>query len=106
MSKPVFLLLFVFLALSSVCDAQNTGILTGTVMDSTGKPLSEVTIILGNSTTGAFTGKDGSYAIPVPAGQTIQIHFSYLGYETRTYPIVLKRGEHQELNIVMKSKTY
>jgi len=63
--------------------AQNTGQLTGRVLNSEGMPLSDVQISLENTTLGAITNQDGRYLLlNVPAG-VYQVNAQLLGYGTR-----------------------
>jgi TonB-linked SusC/RagA family outer membrane protein len=63
----------------------------GTVTDSTGNPLSNVSVQVRNTRTGAKTDESGSFTIQVPAGNP-NLVISNVGYET------------QELNVANRSQ--
>lgn len=74
----VIQLVFALVLLPGFMLGQKT--LTGKVTDSaTGEPLAGASVLVVGTTTGAFTGQDGSFRLNVPDGaQTIRI--TYLGY--------------------------
>ncbi|MDX2247263.1 MAG: SusC/RagA family TonB-linked outer membrane protein [Bacteroidia bacterium] len=74
----VIQLVFVLVVFPAFMFGQKT--LTGKVTDSaTGDPLAGASVLVVGTTTGAFTGQDGSFRIVVPDGsQTIRV--TYLGY--------------------------
>jgi len=75
----LFLLLF---CSGSIVLAQNTAV-TGTVVSETdGETLPGTSVVLKGTTTGTFTGADGSFTINVPA-QGGTLIFSYIGFVTR-----------------------
>jgi TonB-dependent starch-binding outer membrane protein SusC len=87
MKKTQFLLLVLpLLLLSSYVFAQNKEI-TGKVIDqSTGKPLSDVSILANNVKGGATTKNDGTYSISVKKNTSTLI-FSSIGFTTQSISI-------------------
>src|SRR3954464_1413427 len=71
----LLLLLFQF------ADAQNRTI-TGRITDSSGAPLSNVSVQVKGTNTGTFTDANGNYSISVPSSNS-KIVFSYTGMEPR-----------------------
>jgi len=61
---------------------QQTRIITGTVSDTTQKPIPEVTVRIKEKTAGVKTDSRGQYQISIPKGG-LTLVFSAVGYETR-----------------------
>ena len=95
---PLFVssLIFLFFLLPTDLAAQLKTI-SGTVKDSLGAPIPDVSVTVLNSTTGTKTGNDGRYTISAAVGATIV--FSSLNYETTTERV----DERTEYNISMRS---
>jgi len=74
---------------------QQTKQITGLVTDSSGEPLTGVTIAIKNGTTGVITDVNGGYTINVNAGNVLI--FSYIGYITQEITI----SNQTTLNITM-----
>ncbi len=60
--------------------------ISGKVTDATGKPLSNVSVLIKGTTTGTTTANDGTYSINAGTNAK-QIEFSSLGFETQTFNI-------------------
>lgn len=75
--------------------AQQTGTVTGTVVDSTsGAPLPGVNVVVSGTTTGAATDVDGRFSISsVPVGAQV-LRVSFISYETKLVPITVRPGEN------------
>ena len=74
------------LLLQAVAFSQSRTI-TGKVTDATdGTPLPGVSIVRKGTTTGTFTGADGTYSITVPDNKTILL-FSFVSYKTKEVPM-------------------
>ncbi len=91
----------ILLSLAFSC-AQAGGI-KGTVRDEDGAPLAYATIFVKQTGSGAVTGLDGQYEVPLPDGH-YDIIFQYLGYETITRQIEVT-SEYLELHVTLKSQT-
>ncbi len=76
-NKLSILLLLLF---CNTAIAQNTSILSGTVVDTTGKPIESVHVINLNQVVGSITSKNGVFNIKAAANDTL--HFSFLGYKS------------------------
>ncbi|MBE7175213.1 MAG: SusC/RagA family TonB-linked outer membrane protein [Mucilaginibacter polytrichastri] len=77
----LFLLFFLFLAISASAQNQQTLDIRGHVVDETdGQPLIGVTVMDAQKKTMAVTDAGGNFAFKTPAGSAVQ--FSMIGYET------------------------
>lgn len=93
------LVMLIFISIGAIAQAQSAVNISGTVTDSTGEPITGVTVLVKGTTIGAATDLDGNFLLPVPApvqGKTLIV--SSLGFQTQT--ITLKSAE--KLNITLK----
>lgn len=91
--------LFILLLLAGLSlMAQNT--VTGVVTGQNGQPMSGVTVVVKGTSTGAWTGVDGKYTLPLPAG-SITLSFSFIGFTTQEVAI----NGQSVINIVLKEDT-
>ena len=68
--------------------AQNSNIVTGVVQDSSGIPVSGVSVVLKGSNKGVTTNESGSYTLKIPSnGTSGTLVFSSVGYLTKILPI-------------------
>jgi len=81
MNKLTGLLLISFI-FSLPLFSQN--IVKGKVSDSSGIPLSNVSVIVQGTKTGTRTDKDGNFSFSLPAAKNYRISFSSIGYSTQT----------------------
>ncbi|KAA5542894.1 SusC/RagA family TonB-linked outer membrane protein [Adhaeribacter rhizoryzae] len=79
--KLIFCLLFTWLGLLQVIDAQAQSQITGRVKSAAGENLPGVTVLLKGTTTGTTTDANGTYnlSVPVTSGTLV---FSFIGYTT------------------------
>lgn len=103
MRKVKFFIVLLLVCSAAISRGQNTGILSGYVKDSSGVRLLSVTITNDKTNSGTYTDTTGHYSISLPAGDTIHVHFSYIGYKEQVHTMVLKKGEKRQLNIVLIS---
>ena len=92
----VFTLLISSLLSPFVSKAQLKSI-SGSVKDSIGAPIPDVSVTVLGSTTGTTTGADGRFTLNAAIGSTIV--FSSLNYETTTDKV----DERSEYNVSMRS---
>jgi TonB-dependent starch-binding outer membrane protein SusC len=85
MKMKRLVLIFTALLLMNAAFAQSKQI-TGTITDSTGLPLSGVTILTDKKSRSAVSGADGTYTLAIDNSTTVLI-VSSVGYATRTFPI-------------------
>src|SRR5438270_8071660 len=95
----LFAFLFVTLSFTTPLFSQaQQKTVTGTVTDDSGTPLSNISVVVQNSTTGTTTNEKGKYSINVVVGSTLI--FSSVNHET--YSLVV--GEGNQYNVSLKQK--
>ena len=83
--------------------AETTGILKamqlhGKVTDSSGNPITGVTIVIKGTQKGTFTNEKGEYRLDAEMGDVLI--FTYVGYEPKEVTV----GQNAELNVVLKEQ--
>lgn len=73
--------------------------ITGKVLDETGKPLSNVSVLIKNGTQGSSTNEKGDFSISVPAG-TKSLVFTAIDFGSKEVAL----GNQTALNVVMTSE--
>ncbi|NJN25134.1 MAG: carboxypeptidase-like regulatory domain-containing protein [Cyclobacteriaceae bacterium] len=97
MNRPVLFLLFCF-SVQLNCLAQ--GSVRGRISDGT-EPLSFVHIGISGQKTGVFSDDQGYFFLDkVPAG-TLTLHCSYVGYQSKEIPVMVRSGEESFVSISM-----
>ena len=85
--------------LGTVASAQNRAI-NGIVVDESGAPVVGAAVVLvGNTSVGAVTNLDGTFALSVPAGASISV--TCIGYAEQVIPV----GNQSQFRIVLKEDT-
>ncbi|MGB2513704.1 MAG: TonB-dependent receptor [Flavobacteriaceae bacterium] len=89
MKKKLFSL---FLLISTFTVAQNTGSVSGRVLDAQSQlPLGGATVLIVGTSTGVVTDAEGYFKIDEIPAQSYNIEVSYLGFETQTlYNYIIK----------------
>jgi len=95
MKKSIFSSLLL-LMLSALSFAQDRHVVTGTVRDSSGKPLPGAGVLIEGSTVGTVTDIDGKYSLEVSSEETLEV--SFLGFKT----VFGKPGKGAVLDFVLK----
>ena len=73
--------------------AQDTGSVTGTILDENQKPLPGAQVVVVGTQRGSVTDGDGAYTISsVPTGQ-VQVQAKFVGYKAQTKSTTLDAGE-------------
>ena len=104
--KKASLLLFLLLITAMPCllAQQPSATITGVIrLSGTNLPQQYVNIAVKGTTNGTTTAADGSYELKIPANSKNTILFSFIGYETDSVTLLLKTGEHQQLNRTLRS---
>ena len=104
--NKLFFLFFSFLSLSILSFAQNTGNLTGRVLDkNTQTPIELATVQIESLNKGSTTDSLGYFQIDkIPVG-TYNILISYLGYKTYTlYNVVVSSGNENTFTIELEEE--
>ena len=103
--KRVFCLSLLLLAVTG-SSAQIAATLTGTVTDTTGAPLANVSVFIASSTMGTVTGDDGLYVLPgVPLG-TLRLYASSVGYEPQFVDMFIRDASVIEHDFVLRQAIY
>ncbi|MFB6286574.1 MAG: carboxypeptidase-like regulatory domain-containing protein, partial [Candidatus Bipolaricaulia bacterium] len=90
--------LALFFALGMLCMptgalAQDTGTITGTIIDENQKPLPGAQVVVAGTQRGSVTDSKGKYTISgVPTGQ-VQVRAKFVGYTPQTKSVKLSAGE-------------
>jgi len=105
-SNGIVIILILFFAIDGVmAQAKFSNKIYGKIVDSeTGKPLFNVNVFLSNTTRGAASGPDGSYAIEnIPPG-SYQLIVSMIGYELLKIPVhfIKQKTFHKDIRLVPK----
>ncbi len=102
-TKSVILISLIFGASSSFILAQNTGILKGTISDSTnGEALPFSNVFIEDINRGASTNANGYFVIPgIPAPQQYVLIVSYVGYQTKKIEVKIQRNKVTEVNVAL-----
>ena len=87
------LLISLILAVAAIMQAQDTGVLEGSIRDSIGNPVDLATVSLQGTQEGTVTGADGSFRLEVPAGRSYTVIISCMGYRGKQFAVRLSAGE-------------
>jgi hypothetical protein len=97
--KRLTILLAALLALQ--VQAQETGTVSGMVVDDNEKPIELVTVRMIEINGGTVTDSKGNYMLKVPAGQPITLMYSFLGFTSDSILVNLKAGAKKRVDIVL-----
>lgn len=89
-----------FLWLGMACGQE--AVLTGTVSDAENQPMQFVNLAIKGSSAGTISGKGGRFEMKIPAGKEVTVLFSFVGYDTDSLTVLLKPGERQEVQLILK----
>ncbi len=96
------ILLLAILMITGLAYAQDSGTVSGTVLDINGSPLTGATVQITELKLGAITDFDGKYIIAnVPAG-THSVSISYVGYKSIENSVTVVSGQNTELNSTLE----
>lgn len=100
---PLLHLILVILLFSNLLQAQEAGNLRGTITDSTnGEALAYANVFVKEINRGTATDKRGNYLIiGLPANQTYNVIFSYIGYLQKSLKVSIKPGAITQVNVQM-----
>lgn len=101
-----FKLLMLFLVSFSVSllQAQNNNKVSGKVVNEKNEPLAGVSVKIKGQDRGVSTDVEGRYTLTLATGQTYELEFSAVGYETKSITDVQSSGQATELNVVLTIK--
>jgi hypothetical protein len=95
----------IFFLFFSVSSLAQTGLIYGTVVDSTGTLLEGVNVQIQEKAEGIATDREGRYRLTVPADSTFNLVFSYTGFKVIIDKVRLRSGQEMELNVRMSRQT-
>lgn len=81
--------------------AQESGRVAGRVVGKGGDPLPGVHVHLAGDSGGTATRSDGTFLLILPAGDTVQLVFSSVGYRTETRTLFLPPGKVVRLEVTL-----
>ncbi|MFD2287866.1 SusC/RagA family TonB-linked outer membrane protein [Pedobacter petrophilus] len=89
----------------SVYENQETGTITGKIVDENGLPLPGASVLIKELNKSVQSNLDGGFSISVPVG-TYNVMVSFISYTSVTLnKILVKSGENTPLNITLKGET-
>lgn len=93
---------FIFILVSCITALGQNGLVRGNIYDKeTGEPIIYCNVYLDGTTQGGNTDLDGFYAIAnIPEG-TYQLNATYLGYDTATVELVVKKNSILQQNLYL-----
>lgn len=77
---------------------------SGIVLDSMGRPVKGVNIVLKGTSNGTVSDMDGRFRISVPAGK-VGLHFAFIGYKSYEQEMTVRQSCSYDLGIVMMEDT-
>lgn len=77
--------------------------LKGVVTDASGKGLEMVNVVVKDVAGGETTDKNGKYSIKIPAGKTVSVVFSCIGFETHIEELIVAQNQTQKLDVVLNA---
>ena len=104
-SRSFILFLIVSFSILTVT-AQDKARLKGTIKDKEQNPIEAISVSVEGSKLGTITDKDGRFDLEVPAGKSITVSFTHLGYKNEQKQFLLQAGEERVLIINMKDSDY
>lgn len=101
--KSIAVLMFLMASITQTF-GQNTGVLSGYVLDAkTEEPLIGVTIRLVGTDKGGVTDLNGYYQIVAVEAKTYNVEATYIGYQSQTkYNVVVRSGGNPDLNFKLE----
>ena len=84
----------------SLAFAQDKAFIYGTITNEKGKPVSDVTVVIvGEAGVGTTTTSEGYYGLEVPAGDTLLLGFSAVGYGNQIKSVFPVSGGSYRMNV-------
>lgn len=99
--KSLWVLFFIFLFSGQQLLSQEVIQLKGKVLDSSGNPIPLVNIAIKGTPSGTVSQDDGSYQLPIPAGKTVDVVFSIIGYSPKIIAIQPGSSPVRQLTVVL-----
>ena len=97
LNMGIFIILMSLLSINAMAQQRKV---SGKVTDSTGEPLTGVSVFVKGTTTGSITDVTGGYVLQLPANAKT-LTFSYIGYSAESVEI----ANRTTINVVLKEST-
>jgi hypothetical protein len=101
MKRFYCLTITLILSIALASHAQNTGTVSGKVLDDENRPIELASVKILETNGGTATDVNGKYRLSIPANQSITLVFSFLGFSSERAVVRLKAGEEKVLNITL-----
>ncbi len=96
--------LSVFLLLTTTISFAQSGKVSGKITNNRNESLAGVSIKIAGAAGGTQSGTDGTYTITLPAGKTVELTFSYVGYQLKSITgVQVKGGEVLNLDVLLET---
>lgn len=82
---------------------KRTAYVSGTLVDDTGSPLANVSVVVLGKSTGMVTSDSGYFRIKVPADRSFALIFSHTGYAEMQKNFLLNENEEEKITLRMES---
>jgi iron complex outermembrane receptor protein len=101
MRKSLLITILVLGGLSYTFGQAKTGSLSGVITTTDGKPAANVSVVLKNTSRGAISASDGTFAIKkIPAGN-YSAEISLVGFTTQTRDVSIEAGKASTINFTL-----
>ena len=98
-----WLILSILILISTVSAAQATGVLSGQIKSTSGKPIFNVQIIIYPTNQIVLTDSLGYFSIKLQANKLYQVSFNHINFVPYGEDVKLNSGEKKTLNIKHKN---
>ena len=95
-------LFILFVCSANIIWAQQTGTITGRVINERGRGFDAVTVAVSGTSIGTNTDRKGNYTLSVPSNTNLTVVFSFVGYQRKTRTVSLMPGQKKVLDIKLE----
>ena len=96
---------FAFLLLPAVLLCAQTAKVSGSITDTTGRPISGAVIRLNNFARNTISDGLGSFQLSVPANRNNLLSVKHLGFKGQEMFLLMKPGENRQVNFRLAAET-
>ena len=100
-----FCLFFLAINIFSAIGVLAQNIVSGKIVDESGKALSDITIAIPQSTIGTYSDGNGMYELNVGDKQTVRVEYSGIGFERQSIVVSFYNANRMVRDIVLKEET-
>ncbi len=97
----VFFLVFLLWGIPLMLSAQGEAILRGVVVDPEGEALPGVHVHRAGDRSGTATDNQGRFSLTLPAGDSITVVFTSIGYQKTVRRLLMHPGEEKDLRVTL-----